>query len=190
MAENQILPAEQPILRTQRLILRPFTLADVPAVIALAGDRAVAENTLSIPHPYSEADAQDWISQRSVVYGTGKSINFAIAQSSGTLCGAVGLDINLNHNFAELGYWVGRPFWGQGYATEAAAALIAFAFNTLGLNRINATYFSDNPASGRVMEKLGMVKEGYRPQHTLKWGLYRDITLYGLRQEDWFSRQG
>ncbi|MGB3136131.1 MAG: GNAT family protein [Nodosilinea sp.] len=181
--------SKQPFLSTQRLVLRPFDPADVPMVVKLAGDRAVAENTLSFPHPYAEADAEAWVSQQQAIWPGNKGVGYAITQPDGTLCGSVGLSLNLSYNLAELGYWIGRPRWGQGYATEAAAALVAFGFGKLGLNRINATRFGDNPASGRVMEKLGLVQEGYRRRHTLKWGVYRDIALYGLLREDWNATQ-
>ncbi|MFQ4140368.1 GNAT family N-acetyltransferase [Nodosilinea sp. PGN35] len=179
------LPSEQPVLYTARLVLRPFGLADGLAVVALAGDRAVAENTLSIPHPYSAAEAEEWISQRSAAWAEKKSINWAITLPEGTLCGSVGLALYPAYNMAELGYWIGRPYWGQGYATEAGAAVVEFGFSTLGLNRVNAVRFGDNPASGRVLEKLGLVQEGYRRRQTPKWGVYRDVVLYGLLREDW-----
>ncbi|MBD2114367.1 MULTISPECIES: GNAT family N-acetyltransferase [Cyanophyceae] len=179
------LPAEQPILYTSRLVLRPFVLADVAAVVALAGDRAVAENTLSIPHPYSEAEAEEWINQRPTAWAKQKAINYAITLPDDTLCGSVGLALYPVYNMAELGYWIGRPYWGQGYATEAGAAVVDFGFSALGLNRVNAVYFGDNLASGRVMEKLGMAKEGYRRRQTPKWGVYRDVALCGLLREDW-----
>ncbi|MBE9157390.1 GNAT family N-acetyltransferase [Nodosilinea sp. LEGE 06152] len=182
-----LLPEVQPTLTTERLVLRPFDLGDVAGVVALAGDRALAENTLAIPHPYTEADAKSWIGEQPIAYGENKSITYAITQADNTLCGAVGLSLYSAYNMAELGYWVGRPFWGRGYATEAGAALIAFGFDTLGLNRINAIHFGDNPASGRVMEKLGMAKEGYRRRQTPKWGVYRDVALYGLLREDWMN---
>ncbi|MEP0905121.1 GNAT family N-acetyltransferase [Leptolyngbya subtilissima ST-M1] len=179
------LPAEQPILCTSRLVLRPFALADVAAVVALAGDRAVAEYTLSIPHPYSEADAEEWINQRPAAWTEKKAINYAITLPDGDLCGSVGLGLYPTYNMAELGYWIGKPYWGQGYATEAGAAVVDFGFSTLGLNRINAIRFGDNLASGRVLEKLGMAQEGYRRRQTPKWGVYRDVALYGLLREDW-----
>jgi len=182
---EMVLPEEQPTLTTERLVLRPFTLADVPAVVALAGDRAVAENTLSIPHPYTEAEAKEWISQRPAAWAEQKAINYAITLPDGALCGSVGLALYPAYNMAELGYWIGRPYWGQGYATEAGAAVVDFGFIALGLNRINAVRFGDNPASGRVMEKLGLVQEGYRRRQTPKWGVYRDVALYGLLREDW-----
>ncbi|NMF82887.1 GNAT family N-acetyltransferase [Nodosilinea sp. P-1105] len=179
--------AEQPILSTERLILRPFTQADVPTVTDLAGVRQISEMTLSIPYPYTEADATAWISQHPQLWAEGKAIDYAITRYDVSLCGSVGLGLNPDHNLAELGYWIGQPYWGLGYATEAARAIVAFGFTTLELNRINATHFSDNPASGRVMEKLGMRCEGYRHRHTLKWGKYRDIKLYGLLQSDWYQ---
>jgi RimJ/RimL family protein N-acetyltransferase len=166
-------------------VLRPFALADAETVAALAGDRAIAATTLSIPHPYAPADAEDWIATHPADYRKGCAVSYAITLPEGSLCGSVGLGLSPEHNFAELGYWIGRPFWGNGYATEAAVALVDFAFGSLGLNRINSTHFSDNPASGRVMQKLGMVQEGYRARYTRKWGVYRDIVLYGLLREDW-----
>ncbi|WP_035990871.1 GNAT family N-acetyltransferase [Leptolyngbya sp. KIOST-1] len=185
-----LLPKQQPTLRTERLVLRPFTLTDVADVVALAGDRAVAENTLSLPHPYTTADAEAWVQQQQADWAANQALNFTIAQADGTLCGSVGLRLYPAYNMAELGYWVGRPFWGRGYATEAAAVVVDFGFETLGLNRVNATHFGDNPASGRVMEKLGLVKEGYRRRQTLKWGVYRDVALYGLLREDWRRGKG
>ncbi|MGF1568151.1 MAG: GNAT family N-acetyltransferase [Nodosilinea sp.] len=178
-------PHDQPVLLTSRLMLRPFTLADLSDLVVLAGDREVAAMTLSIPHPYTAEHGREWISQQPQRRAEGKAVNFAIALPNHTLCGSIGLGLNSAQNLAELGYWVGQPYRGQGYATEAARAVIDFGFGTLGLNRINATHFSDNPASGRVMEKLGLVYEGGRRRHTLKWGEYRDIKLYGLLREDW-----
>jgi len=175
----------QPILQTQRLVLRPFLLTDAPVVAALAGEPEVATMTLSIPTPYPVDQAQDWILQRPQAWQDGKALNYAITQMEDTLCGSVSLGLDRHHNHAELGYWIGKPYWGQGYATEAAAAIIAFGFNTLELHRINATHFSNNPTSGRVMEKLGMTYEGHRRGFTLRAGQYRDIKLYGLLREDW-----
>ncbi len=181
---EMLLPDEQSTLTTERLVLRPFVLADVAAVVALAGDRAVAEYTLSIPHPYSEADAEEWISQRPAAWAEKKAINYAVVLPDGNLCGSVGLALYPAYNMAELGYWIGQPYWGQGYATEAGVAVVDFGFGTLGLNRINAIRFGDNLVSGRVLEKLGMTQEGYRRRQTPKWGVYRDVALYGLLRED------
>ncbi len=86
---------------------------------------------------------------------------------------------------AEMGYWIGVPFWGRGYCTEAAQRVIEYGFEDLNLNRIQGTHYTDNPASGRVMVKLGMAYEGCRRQHTRKDGAFKDINLYGLLRQDW-----
>jgi RimJ/RimL family protein N-acetyltransferase len=108
------------------------------------------------------------------------AICLAGKSKQGTLVGAVGLEINSAHERAEMGYWVGKTFWGSGYCTEAAEAVIDFGFKQLGLNRVIAYHMLRNPASGRVMEKLGMKQEGVLKQHVKKWGTFEDVALYGI----------
>ena len=96
----------------------------------------------------------------------------------------MGLHLKLQHLRAELGYWIGVPFWNRGYATEAAEAVIKFGFEELGLNRIEAEHFTRNPASWRVMEKLGMTLEGVRRQHVLKEDELEDLALYAVLHSD------
>lgn len=174
----------QPVLETERLVLRPFELADAADVQRLAGDREVASTTRLIPHPYPDGVAEQWISSLAPLYAKGRSCSFAIAQRDGTLMGAIGLTIEPTDRHAELGYWIGRPFWNHGYCTEAARAVLAFAFGTLALNRIYAHYMARNPASGRVMEKLGMQREGCLRKHRFKWGGYEDLILCGILREE------
>jgi RimJ/RimL family protein N-acetyltransferase len=98
--------------------------------------------------------------------------------------GAIGLRVEAEHERAEVGYWIGVSYWGQGYATEAARAAVDFAFRHFGVNRVFAFHFTTNPASGRVLQKIGMRREGTRRQHTLKWGEFLDSDLYAaLRAE-------
>jgi ribosomal-protein-alanine N-acetyltransferase len=175
---------EQPVLRTERLVLRPFQLADAADVQRLAGDREVASTTRLIPHPYPEGLAEQWISSLAALYAKGRSCSFAITRRDGTLMGAIGLSIEPTDRHAELGYWIGRPFWNQGYCTEAARAVLAFAFESLNLRRIYAHYMARNPASGRVMEKLGMQREGCLRQHRFKWGEYEDLILCGILKHE------
>jgi RimJ/RimL family protein N-acetyltransferase len=92
--------------------------------------------------------------------------------------------LECEHDRAELGYWIGKPFWGRGYATEAARALVQYGFDTLGLHRIYARHLTRNPASGRVLHKIGMTHEGYRRKHEKKWGIYEDDKLYGILRDD------
>jgi ribosomal-protein-alanine N-acetyltransferase len=175
-----------PTLETERLVLRPFSLDDAPAVQRLAGDRLIAATTLAIPHPYEDGMAQKWISTHQSHFDLGKGITFAISRKTdGSLLGAMSLMAMEAAHQAELGYWVGRPYWDQGYCTEAGEAVLRYAFTQLGLVRVHCHHFARNPASGRVMRKLGMQHEGIRRRHVKKWGRFEDVELYGILQEDW-----
>ena len=166
------------MIETERLLLRPFTAADAPAVQELASARSIAAGTLSIPHPYPEGAAAEWIASH------GKDdahIELAIVLRDGdAVIGATGLGVAREHERAELGYWIGEPYWGQGYATEAGRAVVQYGFDDLGLNRIQAHHFTSNPASGRVLEKIGMTHEGTHRQMFRKWGEYKDVEAYSI----------
>ena len=175
----------QPEIETERLLLRPFRLTDAPDIMRLAGDRDVALNTLEIPHPYEAGMAEEWIATHQKGYIEDKIANFAVViKSEGTLIGAVGLEIERRHKRAILGYWIGKPYWGNGYATEAAGAVVRFGFEELGLNRISAGHFRRNPASGRVMQKIGMKHEGLKRKDLIKWGEFQDSEEYAILKED------
>jgi ribosomal-protein-alanine N-acetyltransferase len=175
-----------PILETERLLLRPFTKADADDVQRLAGDRAIAATTLSIPHPYEDGMAEAWIAGQREVIERGESTPFAIERKcDGALIGSINLmDIQAGHQ-AEFGYWVGVPYWNRGYCTEAAEAMLDFAFAKLGLVRVHARHLSRNPASGRVMQKLGMHHEGTRRHHVRKWDVLEDVELYGILLDEY-----
>ena len=112
--------------------------------------------------------------------------HFAITlRAGGELIGAIGIDVEPEHARAELGYWIGVPYWGRGYATEAAAALVTRAFEVLGLQRVFAYHFTTNPASGRVLQKIGMRHEGTRRKHTRKWDEYPDSECYAILRAEW-----
>lgn len=178
----------QPVLQTARLTLRPMTAGDAEAVRRLAGDPDVAASALNIPHPFDPEMAEEWIGRQAQAYQDAREVTFAIIRRADEeFVGAIGLDVRAEHDRAELGYWIGQPFWGRGYASEAAYAVVQFAFDDLELNRIYANHFADNPASGRVLEKIGMAKEGCQRQHVLWWGEYRDLVCYGITRER-FSR--
>jgi len=178
-------------LQTERLLLRPFALADAPAVQRLAGERAIADTTLNIPHPYEDGMAEEWIGTHQAKFNAGELANFAVVlRATGELIGAIGLVVSRRFDRAELGYWIGRPYWQQGYCTEAARAVLAYGFTALQLNRIHATHLRRNPASGRVMEKIGMTKEGLLRQHAKKWDRYEDLVQYGILREEWQQAGG
>ena len=175
----------QPVLLTLRLRLRSFEPGDAGAVQRLAGDFAVADTTLTIPHPYEDGMAEAWIAMLAEEFAIGRQVVFAVTdRATAALIGAIGLVLRLEHARAELGYWIGRPFWGQGYATEAARAVIRHGFGPLGLHRIYATHFARNPASGRVLTKAGMRPEGVARGHVRRWDRYEDLVQYGILREE------
>ena len=177
-------------LRTLRLLLRSFERGDIPAVVRLAGAREIAATTINIPHPYTENDARSFLAHAEDDCRAGRSVSFvATISAGGELCGAVGLAIAPAHDRAELGYWIGVPYWGQGFATEAASAVMAFGFEVLRLNRIHASHFAGNTASQRVLEKIGMRHEGLSRQHARKWNRFVDLENYGLLASEFHSEK-
>jgi RimJ/RimL family protein N-acetyltransferase len=183
---DALMPNEQPVLHTQRLTLRPFAATDASDVQRLAGVWEVASTTLTIPHPYPDGAAEAWIGLQAEQFASGRGMVYAITlRDTGELAGAVGLALEDVHARGELGYWVARPLWGTGIATEAARPLLAHGFETLGLNRIHAVHFGTNPASGRVMQKLGMRFEGIHRQHVRRWGHFHDVAEYAILSGDW-----
>jgi [ribosomal protein S5]-alanine N-acetyltransferase len=176
----------QPTLTGARLVLRPFSPQDAPAVQALAGAREVAATTLTIPHPYEDGFAEAWIASHADGYAAGTQVTFAVVERAAQeLVGAIGLAVQPAHARGELGYWIGVPYWNRGYATEAAALVVRFGFEELGLNRIHAQHFVGNPSSGRVLQKIGMRNEGRLRQHYQRWGAFRDVEQYGVLADEW-----
>lgn len=177
----------QPILTTKRLTLRSFTLDDALRVQELAGDRDLASTTLNLPHPYEDGMAEQWIGSHREQFESGQAAIYAIVLSSeDLLVGAMSLmKINQRHQRAEIGYWIGKSYWNQGYCTEAAHAVLRYAFDVLELNRVHAYHFSRNPASGRVMHKIGVTHEGCLRQHVERWGQFEDLECYGILKEEY-----
>jgi RimJ/RimL family protein N-acetyltransferase len=177
---------ERPTIETSRLIPRPFTLADAPQVQQLAGDKGVASTVLQIPHPYEDGMAEHWINTHQERYEKGELVSFAIVlRATQALIGATDLQIDQHHESAELGYWLGKPFWRQGYATEAAQAVVRYGFEVLGLHRVYATYLMRNAASARVLEKIGLTYEGCLRHHLKHWGAFEDMGVYGILRHEW-----
>lgn len=176
-----------PILETERLILRPLELSDIPQLVPLIGAREVAATTLRIPHPYTEQHAREFIIQLQTAGAQQAPIaGQAITRKQDSqLIGGIGLQVDDAHKRAELGYWIGVPFWGNGYATEAARAMVAHGFADLQLHRIFASHFAGNKASASVLKKIGMRHEGCRRDHILKWGKFLDSELYGILRPEW-----
>lgn len=154
------------VLETSRLILRPPQERDIPAIVTWIGDWDVAKYLSRVPHPYTEADAQDFIVNAGRHRALGEGFAFVITRKEGdVLAGAAG--VHLREAGFELSYWLGKPFWGRGYASEAGLRLLGFAFHDLKLERIGAAFYQDNPASGHVLTKLGFAASGTELRHCL-----------------------
>ena len=176
----------QPTLETPRLKLRPYTEADIPELLPLIGTREVAATTLRIAHPYTEQDAKAFLE---LAKDPDKLWLAITLRSDGRQIGGIGLRVEKQHQHAELGYWLGVPFWGHGYATEAAADILRYGFETLALHRIFASHFKHNQASGRILKKIGMKYEGCHREHLLKWDRFVDSELYGMLRREWEARE-
>jgi len=174
-----------PTIPLERLILRPFSLDDAAVVQELAGDSYIAETTLYIPHPYEDGVAEAWIRTHNQQFNADRSLELAIVhKEKNDVIGAICIGINRKFDHGELAYWVGKRYKNNGYCTEAAKGIAKYAFAELKLNRIFARYLGKNPASGKVMEKLGMKYEGILRQHVKKSGQYEDLVYYGLLKDE------
>jgi [ribosomal protein S5]-alanine N-acetyltransferase len=179
--------ADGPKLITHRLVLRPFHLDDAPALQRLAGCREIADTMISVPHPYSQEDARQWIQRSLEDHSAGRAWHFAICPKPELrLAGAIELrDLDREHSQGELSFWVGVNSWGKGYASEAVMATLEFGFKQAGLNRIHAHYMVRNVVSGRVLEKAGMRREGLLRQRVRKWGVFEDVVLVAILRSEW-----
>lgn len=176
-----------PTLETSRLVLSPLDERHLSRFLAVAGERAIADTTVSIPHPLTEAGALDWIRRAAAESASGRAAHFAIAvrPADDDLAGYVAIKaIDRIHEEGELGFMIDARHAGQGYITEAAARVLAFAFDDLRLNRVCAYNMVRNPASGRVLSKLGFQQEGRLRQRVRKWGIYEDVLLWSKLLSD------
>jgi len=180
---------EIPHLVTERLLLRPFDARDGSAVEQLAGAREVADTTLTIPHPYPVGGGTAWIATHAGDWERRERLTLAICARTAAqqILGAIGLHISMAHLHGEIGYWIGRDAWGNGYATEAARALVSYAFVQLGLHRVQGRHFTRNPASGRVMQKLGMQLEGVHRDAYMRSDKFENVAVYAVLAADWGS---
>lgn len=177
----------QPRLTTARLVLRPCSEQDVSALVTLAGDARIAATTGTVPHPYTEAAAHSWLATHAPAWAADSQVHFAIvARHDDELRGVISLRRD-GEDTANVGYWIGVPFWGQGLATEACAALVAFGFEHWALAAINGRHLPENPASGRVLLKNGFLARGrVRVPFPIR-GRDEDLDTYQLTYEGWLA---
>lgn len=164
-----------PVLHTDRLTLRPFRLGDAGAFVALAGHPAVARMTSDIPHPLYVWQCRRWLRQAR------GEVRFAIERDD-NLIGGVGYFCH-RHRVGELGFWLGQPYWGEGLATEAARAVVRYAFTDGHLTSLTSANFIDNPASARILSKLAFAANGQMRTMSVARGHEVDGTTWRLDRE-------
>jgi RimJ/RimL family protein N-acetyltransferase len=172
-----------PILDTEHLRLHPFTLDDAARVRLLASAAEVATMMVNIPHPYPAGLAEAWIGGHAAAASSGELFTWAIVRrSDATLMGCMVLTIEARHQRREIAYWLGLPFWGQGYATEAGRCIAAYGFASLGLHRLEAKVFPRNVASARVLGKIGLRYEGVLRGYIrrLEGDTFEDVAIYAM----------
>lgn len=174
------------IIVNDQIHLSEILLSDQAACIEHMKVKEIYDLTLRIPYPYTEADFQAWLQiVEKATMQQGQPVNWAIRDEKEFFiggCGFVGLEIGKSHR-AEIGYWLAKPYWGQGIMTAIVRRLCEFAFAEFGLVKIEALVFAENVASAKVLEKCGFVQEGYLRKHHLKDGKYLDARLFGLVRE-------
>ncbi len=176
-----------PILKSERLVLKVPTLSVSEAMTKLLQDEDVSKNLSRVPYPYHLENAQKFITQTQDIFSkeNGESRFGIFLKEDDTFIGMCGLDISTDHNHGTLGYWLGKAYWGKGYATEATRRLLVYGFETLNLHRIACAHFHTNPASGNVIKKLGLKHEGIRRAHFKKGDKYLDIHDYGMLRSEY-----
>ena len=176
-------------LDTDACRIRPLEASDIEPIQQLAGAAEIAENTF-VPHPYPPEAASEFVKLCQERWTLDEAYTFAIIDRAiEGFVGTIGIHLNATHNCADVGYWIGKPFWRRGLATAALRLIIQFGFDKLQLNRIEAGHFSENAASGRVMEKANMRYEGIRRQSALHRSSYKDVVYFAILREDYLREQ-
>jgi len=175
------------IVVSDEVHLSEFRSSDKCILLQHLNDRDIYERTLRIPFPYTAADAEEWLALVArITQQQGRPVHWAIRTADDALIGASGFDgfqTGKSHR-AEVGYWLAKPFWGQGIMTSVVRRVCGFAFEDFGLAKITAHVFAHNPASARVLEKCGFRQEGFLRRHFLKDGKFVDAMLFALIKGD------
>ena len=171
-------------LRTERLLLRPYKLEDVEDVFNYESDPEWARY-LPVPEPYARQHAEEFVAQR-VLASWDTNPGWALVLTDKVI-GHVGLRINPQHETAELGYSVAREHWGQRLATEATRTVVQWGFKERGLAKVFAQADARHTNSHRVMEKLGMTREGFLRSHEIRRGERIDHVYYGVLRDEWLA---
>ena len=174
------------LLETERLLLRPPRAADISQFVPLINDFDVSKNLSRVPHPYTEDDACAFIVSITHAIAAGTDHAFAILLKSGPYIGLCGVHPSQGWEF---GYWLGKPYWGRGYATEAAGRVVTYAFEELKAATLKAGWFHDNPASGKVLAKLGFKPSGEGERTCVSRGCKVNCHEVELDRETYMTRK-
>jgi ribosomal-protein-alanine N-acetyltransferase len=187
--QEQSIFANLPDLETERLILRRLTLEDAPSMFEYAADPEVPRYMTWDPHETID-DTYNFLQMVLPSYDDPLTDVWTwgiVLKQTGRVVGGCSIWGRGTNSRAELGYWIGRPFWGRGLVAEAAQAMIKLGFEQMDLNRIEARCFIENTASARVMEKCGMKYEGTLREQMLVKGRFRDCKLYAILRRDYYG---
>jgi ribosomal-protein-alanine N-acetyltransferase len=171
---------------TERLRLRPFVADDAEELAKLAGSPQIADTMLEWPHPFSVANARSTIAAQAAVYQGGRAIHFAVERRdrAGLVGGIEVCALDNPHRCADLRFWIAQAEWGQGFASEAARAVVRFGFGELGLHRIDAMHLVRCGAAGAVLRKIGMRQEGILRERVRKSGRFEDVALCAVLADE------
>jgi [ribosomal protein S5]-alanine N-acetyltransferase len=178
-------------INTQRLLLRPVTLRDIPSIVKNVNNLNVSKWLLAVPYPYRTKDAKSWINHCQEEAGKKQRDNYDFGielKSDNTLIGAIGINhISKYQGTATVGYWLGEDYWRNGYGSEALNAILNLAFKKLKLRRLEAEVFAKNPSSGKLLEKYDFQKEGFKRKviKSKATGKIHDGIIYALLRQDY-----
>lgn len=173
------------IFETKRLLFRRFTIKDTGRLAYLFNDEEISKYLSSFPYPYTEVQAKEWIRLHNENFIQNKMYDFAIIDKyDEKIIGTIGLSHNIKHKNGSVSYVIGKEYWNQGYATEALKGIIEYAFSMKAYHKVYAEHFEDNKASGRVMQRAGMIYEGEKIDHIYKDEKYITLKTYYILNDN------
>jgi [ribosomal protein S5]-alanine N-acetyltransferase len=173
-----------PNLKTDRLLLRPYDISDVPRLIELLKDKEISDTSPTIPYPYGEREAVEWIVGQFIYTNSGRFLTYAVvSKKTDELIGSISLTINPEEKNAEIGFWMGKAFWKKGYCTEAAKSIMDYVFETRDINKIYGECMSDNQASSGVLKNLGMTFNTKVEKHIMRINQTLTLDQYVITKE-------
>jgi len=178
----------QPLIYTQRLILRPLSDIDARVLHFLANEKLVAANIFSSPFPVTQSLAQQWIKLANKNFNLGVAAVFGIAENNnGNLLGTIELSIDKKTSIAQMSYWIAKDYWGHGYCSEAALNLVQYGFENLGIQKIYSGHCVHNLTAAKVFNSIGMTNHGLKKNYMQKGSRPIDVYIYSLNKEDFIK---